>query len=201
MSREFITGATTVGIVVKNGVVLASEKRVTYGYSLMSKAGKKVFKITDRLGLACAGLIADMQTISRILAAEVRLYEIENARRMSVRSAAKLLSTILFNKRLLPYFTETLIGGIDDSGPHLFILDPIGSLIEDDYAALGTGAKIAIGILESEYDKNHPLSKAREIAIKSIKTAIGRDAISGDGIDILVISPEGMKEESILIKG
>lgn len=197
MPEEFPLGATTVGLVVKDGVILASEKRVTYGYALLSKSGKKVFKITDKLGIACAGLIADMQAISRVLAAEVKLYEIENGRIMPIKSAAKLLSVILFNSRLMPYFAETLVGGVDNEGPHLFVLDPLGSVIEDKYAALGSGARIAIGIIESEYKDGLSLKEGEDLAIKAVKTAIGRDAISGDGIDLLMITDSQCLERFI----
>jgi len=196
-AESYLPGATTIGLKCKDGVILASEKRVSYGFTLVSKAGKKVFKINNRLGLACAGMIADMQAITRTLAAEVNLYELENERIMPIKSAAKLLSVILFNRRYMPYLTETLIGGIDAEGPHLFVLDPIGSLIEDDYAVLGTGAKIAIGIIETEYRKGLAVKEGRELAIKAIKAAISRDAVSGDGIDILCITNEGAAEESI----
>jgi len=197
--ESYMPGATTVGTVFKDGTILASEKRVTYGYTLMSKSGKKVFKITDRLGIACAGLISDMQAIARILSAEVRLYELENNRIIPVRSAAKLLSSILFGHRVMPYFTETLVGGVDDTGPHLFVLDPIGSLIEDKYAALGTGAKIAIGIIEDNYKDDMELNNIKKIIIDAIKTAIGRDAVSGDGIDILIIGKNEIKEEFVSV--
>ena len=200
MSETFPLGATTIGLVIKNGVILASEKRVTYGYALISKSGKKVFKITDRLGIACAGLIADMQAISRILAAEVRLYELENGRIMPIRSVAKLLSVILYNNRNMPYIAETLVGGVDEEGPHLFVLDPWGSVIEDKYAALGSGARIAIGIIESEYKDQLSEKEGEELAIKAIKTAIGRDAISGDGIDLLTITNSGVREKFIPLK-
>lgn len=197
MPEEFPLGATTVGLVAKDGVILASEKRVTYGYTLLSKSGKKVFRITDKLGIACAGLIADMQAISRVLAAEVKLYEIENGRIMPIKSAAKLLSVILFNSRIMPYFAETLVGGVDNEGPHLFVLDPIGSVIEDKYAALGSGARIAIGIIESEYKDGLFIKDGEELAIKAVKTAIGRDAISGDGIDLLIITGSQCLEKFI----
>jgi len=187
-------GATVVGLVFDKGIVLAAEKRVTYGFMLMSKAGKKVYKINDRIGIACAGLIADMQMIAKSLAAEVNLYELETKRILSVKGVAKLLSVILFNRRLMPYFAETLVGGIDETGPHIFVLDPLGSLIEDKYAALGTGAKIAIGILETEYKENLRMKEAKNLAVKAIKTAVSRDAVSGDGIDVLIIS-EGKAEE------
>ncbi|HID15528.1 MAG TPA: proteasome subunit beta, partial [Candidatus Atribacteria bacterium] len=83
-----MVGATAVGIVCKDGVVLASEKRIAYGYTVLSKVGKKVFKITDHLGIACAGLVSDMQVIARSLMAEANLYELDYKRPMSVRSLA-----------------------------------------------------------------------------------------------------------------
>ncbi|OYT61987.1 MAG: proteasome endopeptidase complex, archaeal, beta subunit [Thermofilum sp. ex4484_15] len=196
-TESYLPGATTIGLRCKDGVILASEKRVSYGFTLVSKAGKKVFKINNRLGLACAGMIADMQAIARTLAAEVNLYELENGRIMPIKSAAKLLSVILFNRRYTPYLTETLIGGIDNEGPHLFVLDPIGSLIEDDYAVLGTGAKIAIGIIETSYKKDVSVKEGKDLAIRAIKAATSRDAISGDGIDVLSITNQGAEEETI----
>ncbi|RLE79891.1 MAG: proteasome endopeptidase complex, archaeal, beta subunit [Thermoprotei archaeon] len=200
MSEYFTPGATVVGLVFKTGVILAAEKRVTYGFTLVSRSGKKVFKITDRLGIAAAGLISDMQAVAKVVAAEVNLYELENNRKISVKSAAKLLSHVLFSSRLMPYFTEMLIGGIDNTGPHLYVLDPLGSLIEDKYATLGTGTKIAIGILEAEYRDEMNREKAESLALKSIKTAIGRDAVSGDGIDILVIDENGAEEKFIPVR-
>lgn len=195
---ELPIGATAVGIVFDSGVVLAAEKRIAYGFTLMSKAGKKVFRITDRIGFACAGLMADMQTIARIMAAEIKLYELESGHEMLVRSAAKLLSQILFSSsRQLPYITEVIVGGVDRTGPHLFVLDPIGSLIEDKYVALGSGAKIAIGILESNYKEGIDEKSARDLAILSVKTAISRDTISGDGIDLLLITTKGTETEFI----
>jgi len=130
-----------------------------------------------------------MQSIARILAAEARLYELENGRIMPVRAAAKLLSIILFNKRTTPYFTETLVGGIDETGPHLFVLDALGSLIEDKYAALGTGAQVAIGIIENMYKDEITADEGEKIVVTAVKSAISRDAISGDGVDVLVIMP------------
>ncbi len=193
---ELLTG-TAVGIKVKDGVVLASEKRVAYGFYLLSKSGKKVFKINDKLGLASAGILADMQTIAKIIRADLNLYYLDTKTTPTVRAAAKLLSLILFQSRIMPYICEIMVGGVDDEGPHLFVLDPAGSVIEDDYAALGTGAKIAIGILESLYRPDMSLNEAKELAIKAIKQATSRDPVSGDGCDILVISKEGSYEESI----
>lgn len=193
-------GATTVGIKCEDGVVLASEKRVAYGFTVTSKAGRKVFKATPNIGIACAGVIADMQAIARWLAAEANLYELSQNRPIPVRSAAKLLANILFGQRWMPLLSETLIGGIDSEGNHLFVLDPIGSLIKDDYAALGSGAPIAIGIIEAGYRKGMSVQEGKELAIKAIKAAAERDALSGDGIDVLVITKGGVEESFVPLK-
>ncbi len=195
----YMPGATTVGIRCTDGVVLASEKRVTYGFYMLSRSGRKVFRVTNRIGVAFAGILADMQTLTKLLRYYISLYELENKSPISVRAAAKLLSVILFNSRIMPYFAETIVGGIDDEGAHIFVLDPLGSLIEDKYAALGTGAKIAIGIIEDQYRDTITVKEGREIAIRAIKRAIERDAVSGDGIDILVITQNGTEEEFIPI--
>ncbi|MEM0453533.1 MAG: archaeal proteasome endopeptidase complex subunit beta [Sulfolobales archaeon] len=186
--REIGTGATAVGLRVNEGVVLAAEKRVVYGGYVLSRVGKKVFLIKDRFGLACAGLFADIQTISRLMNVEIHRYEVETSRAMNVKTAAKLLSIILYQYKYMPFLSEVIFGGIDDSGPHIFIMDPLGSLIEDDYAAVGTGAPVAIGVIESEYKKESSLEDAEKLAIKAIKAAISRDAVSGDGVDVVVIA-------------
>ncbi|RLF08455.1 MAG: proteasome endopeptidase complex, archaeal, beta subunit [Thermoprotei archaeon] len=196
---EYYPGATSVGIKAVDGVILAADKRVTYGFMLMSKAGKKVFKITDRVGIASAGFISDMQSIARTLEAEIKLYELETGSPIRISGVAKLLSVILYGRRLFPYMIETIVGGIDDKGPHLYICDPIGAVIEDDYTALGSGSQIAIGIIEEAYNEKITVDDARKLAIKSVKSAFSRDAMSGDGIDILVIKKEGTEEEFIRV--
>ncbi len=192
-----LTGATAVGVRVRDGVVLGAEKRVSYGGYIVSRAGKKVFRVGDRMAFAAAGLFADMQRISRIIAAEIRYREMLTSSRMSVRAAAKLLSSILYSYKNAPFLSEILFGGIDDEGPHLYVLDYVGSLIEDDYAAIGTGAAVAIGIVESEYRPDMGLEEAEQLVVKAIRAAISRDAMSGDGIDIAVISRSGIVERFV----
>lgn len=193
---ELMTG-TTVGIKAKDGVVLAAEKRVSYGFYLMSKSGKKVFPITNRVGIASSGVLADIQTIVKVIRANIMTLEMETKTPASIRSVAKLLSIILFQNKYLPYIAETMVGGVDEEGPRLFILDSWGSLIEDDYAALGNGARTAIGVIETGYDSGMTVKDARELAIKAIKEAIARDPTSGDGIDILTINSNGYVEDTI----
>lgn len=201
MSEEmaFMPGATTVGVVCKDGVVLGSERRLSYGSFVMSKTAKKTFKITDKIGTACAGLISDMQILAREVGAYVTLYSYERERSASVKTAAKIMANLLFERRMFPLLTQTIIGGIDLEGPSLYVLDPIGSLIQDKYTSVGSGAEIAIGLLEAEYKDDLTPEEAKTLVTKTIKTAVARDIGSGEGIDLLVVTKDGIKEESVKV--
>ncbi|MEM2099058.1 MAG: archaeal proteasome endopeptidase complex subunit beta [Candidatus Bathyarchaeia archaeon] len=192
----WIPGATTIGVVYKDGVILASEKRVAYGYLVVSKGGKKVFKITDRIGAACAGLVGDMQILAREIEAQANLFSMDVGRPMSVRAAAKLMANILFNRRYAPLITQTIVGGLDEDGAQLYVLDVLGSLIPDKYAAVGSGTEIAIGVLEEGYKEGMTFEDAKELVTRAIKSAISRDVMSGDGIDFLIITKDGISEQS-----
>jgi len=188
-------GATTIGVVCKDGVVLASERRVSYGYFVMSKSGKKVFQITDSIGAACAGLVADMQVLTKEVAVQLRLYSFERDRLASVRSAAKVMAALLFERRLYPYLAQTIVGGIDEEGPGLYVLDPLGSVIDDKFASVGSGSEIAVGVLEAEYKEGMTVEQGKELVKKAAKAALARDIGSGNGLDIMTITKSGVKEE------
>jgi len=192
----WIPGASTVGIVFNGGVVLAAEKRVTYGGFIMSKGGKKVFKVTDRIGVACAGLVGDMQILAREMEAQANLYSMDTGSPITVRSASKLLANVLFNRRYAPLITQTIVGGIDEEGANIYVLDVLGSLIPDKYAAVGSGTETAIAVIEEGYRDNLTVDEAKNLATRAIKAAINRDALSGDGIDIVTITKDGVTEES-----
>lgn len=193
----YLPGATTIGVVCNDGVVLASEKRVSYGYMVMSKAGKKVFKITDTIGAACAGLVSDMQTLVREVEAYTKIFELDHGRPISVRSTAKFMSNVLFYRRLFPYITQTIVGGMDEEGPAIYILDPLGAVILDKYATVGSGAEIAVGVLEAIYRDGLSVEEARDIVLRAMKSATARDVASGNGVDLLVITKDGIEEESL----
>jgi proteasome beta subunit len=193
----WIPGATTVGVVCEEGTILASEKRVSYGSLVVSKGVKKVFKITDQIGAACAGLVSDMQILAREVEAFANLYSLDVSRPISVRSTAKLMSNLLFNRRLAPLIAQTIVGGIGDEGASLYALDILGSLIPDKYAAVGSGTQIAMGVLEEGYREDLTLQEAKDLVVRAIKSAISRDTMSGDGIDFLIITKDGIQEKSI----
>ncbi len=197
--EQFMPGATAVGIIFNDGVVLAAEKRVSFGTYVVSRSGKKVFKITEKVGATCAGLVADMQILMRQIEALARLRVLDTRREVAPNSIGKLISVMLFERRYFPLLTQIIVGGIDPytDKPAIYTLDPIGSILPDEYAAVGTGAEMAIGVIESMYRQGMSEQEAKDLAIKAIKAAVARDAASGDGADMLVITKNGCKEESI----
>src|SRR5512136_2145717 len=94
-----LKGTTTIGVVCKNGVILASDTRVTMGFFVAHKYGKKVYKIDDHLGMTIAGSVADAQRTVDILIANAQLYKLEMGRPIPVSSAARLVANLLFSAR------------------------------------------------------------------------------------------------------
>ena len=196
MAYQFFPGATAVGISFNNGVLLASERRVSFGNFVVNKSTKKTFVLTENVGAACAGMVADMNVLARQVAALSKIRKFETRRDLQTNSVAKLMSVIMFERRYFPLLTQVIVGGYDIK-PQIYTLDPLGSLLPDEYAAVGSGAEMALGVLDAQYNPKMTEEDARKLAIKSIKYSIQRDASSGDGIDILFISHKGKNEESI----
>ncbi|MFQ6053334.1 MAG: archaeal proteasome endopeptidase complex subunit beta [Candidatus Bathyarchaeia archaeon] len=201
MSYRGLQGATTIGLVCDDGVVLASEKRVSWGRMVLSRSGKKVFKLTPNIGLAFAGLVSDMQALAREAGAYATLFKLEKNRPIPVKAMAKLISNLLFQRRLFPLLMETLVGGVDDDGAKVYTLDPVGSLIPDKFAAAGSGAPIAMGLLEAQYKEGISLEEGAELALQAIKSAAARDVVSGDGVDMLIIKADGVEERTYPLRG
>src|SRR5579872_7113604 len=195
-NEAYIPGATVVGITYKDGLVLGAERRVTLGGFIVSKTAKKTFKVTDYVGAACAGMIGDMQILIKEHQSYVHLREFELRRPLPANSIAKLLSVIMFERRFAPMITQVMIGGIG-SKPSIWVLDPLGSLIPDDYAAVGSGAEIAIGLVENGYMEDMSEDQAKNLAVRAIRSAIKRDVSSGDGVDLLFVTKDGIREESV----
>ncbi len=193
MTAMYMPGATAVGITYNGGLVLASERRIAYGNFVVSKTTKKTFVITPHVGAACAGLVADMQILSLQVSALAKIRKMEIKRDVPPNTIAKMMSNMMYERRFFPLLTQVIVGGLVDS-PVIFTLDPLGSVLPDDYAAVGTGAEMALGILDQQYKKELNEAEATDLAVKSIRAAIMRDSASGDNIDVLVIDKNGTKE-------
>ncbi|MCE4623866.1 MAG: archaeal proteasome endopeptidase complex subunit beta [Caldisphaeraceae archaeon] len=183
---------TAVGLRTNKGVVLATDKRMSYGSFIMSRNAKKAYLLGDRAGIALSGLYADVGGLVRIINAEISFYEISNETKMSLYAISKLFSNILYSYKMMPFLIEAIIGGLDKDGtPRLYTLDMLGSITEDKYMSVGSGGTTALGVLESMYNDELGIDEAEKIAIQALKTTMERDTSSGDGIDIVTIPIEG----------
>jgi proteasome beta subunit len=194
INKLVLKGTTTTGVVCKDGVILASDTRVTMGMYVAHKHGKKVYKIDDHLGMTIAGTVADAQWTVDVLTANAQMYRINRDRPLPVASAARLVANLLFSARYVPLLTQVLIGGVDDTGPHIFSLDPFGSLTEEKCAATGSGSPIVYGVLEDKYKEGMSVKELLPAIAKAVNSAMKRDAASGDSFNIAVIDNKGYHE-------
>jgi len=193
MTAMYMPGATAVGITFNEGVVFASERRIAYGNFVVSKTTKKTFVITPYVGAACAGLVADMQILSLQIAALAKIRRMEIKRDVPPNTIAKMMSNMMYERRFFPLLTQVIVGGLVGK-PTIYTLDPLGSILPDDYAAVGTGAEMALGVLDPQYKKDLTEAQAIDLAVKSVRAASMRDSASGDNIDVLVVNKDGAKE-------
>ena len=189
-----LKGTTTIGVVCKDGVILASDTRVTMGFYVAHKHGKKIYKIDDHMAMTIAGTVADAQRTVDILTANAQLYKINMGRPMPISSAARLMANLLFSARYIPLATQVLIGGVDESGPHVFSIDPFGSLTEEKCVATGSGSPIAYGVLEDKFREGMSVAEALPIIVRAVDSAMKRDTASGDSFNVAVIDAKGYRE-------
>lgn len=189
-----LRGTTTIGVTCRDGVILSSDTRVTMGSFVAHKKGKKIYQIDDHLAMTISGNVADAQKTVGVLKANARLYKLNNERRMPVKAAARLIANLLFSARLAPLVAQVLVGGMDDTGPHVFMLDPFGSLTEEKCVATGSGSPIAYGVLEDRYKEDITVKGLLSMVVHAVNSAMKRDTASGDSFDVAVIDEKGYRE-------
>jgi len=189
-----LKGTTTVGVICRDGVILASDTRVTMGFFVAHHKGKKIYRIDDHLAMTISGNVADAQRAVEILRVNAQLYRLNTARPMPVSSAARLIANLLFSSRYAPLIAQVLIGGMDDSGSHVFSIDPFGSITEEKCVATGSGSPIAYGVLEDKYKQEVAIKDMLPIVVRAVDSAMKRDSASGDSFDVSVIDKKGYRE-------
>ena len=191
-SKGVQTGTTTVGLVCKDGIVLASDRRATMGYLIASKDIDKIYPVSDRIAMTIAGGVGDAQTLIRWMTAELKLYELKHEKPATVEAAATLLANILTQYKYYPFFVQLLIGGLDEK-PRLFSVDMLGGITEEKMTSTGSGSPIAYGVLEELYTPDKDITANLPVAAKAVSAAMRRDAASGERVDLVVISKFGFK--------
>ncbi|NLA38584.1 MAG: archaeal proteasome endopeptidase complex subunit beta [Methanomicrobiales archaeon] len=197
-SKQIMTGTTTVGLIFKDGIALATEMRATMGNLIASKRAKKIYKIAPRIAMTTAGGVGDAQQLVRIMQVECSLYEMRRGRTMSVGAASTLLSNYLNQNRYYPYYVQLLMGGCDGDGPSVYSVDALGGATrEEEIVATGSGSPFAYGVLEDQYRPDMTEEEAKDLAIRAVRSAMRRDAGSGENIMVVVIMKDKY-EESIV---
>lgn len=188
-------GTTTIGVVCKDGVVLATEQRATMGGGFIAnKVAQKLFKVDDHIGMTIAGWVGDAQALVRYLRAELRLYRLRRAAPISVEGASTMLANILNGNRMMPYLAWVMLGGVDQKGNHLFSVDPAGGNIEDSFVSVGSGSSVAYGVLEESYKDGMSTNEGVDLALRGLTVAMKRDSNSGDGYLVAVINEKGYRD-------
>lgn len=193
------TGTTTVGIVCKDGIVMAADKRTSAGYLIANKKTQKIHQISDHMAITTAGLVSDAQLFTRIIKAQLKLLSIRKGKEPPVEEAANLLASLSYanirRPSMVPGIVGFLLGGYDKKGMHLYELGIDGSVAQaDDYRADGSGSMFAMGVLETLYKKDMTIDETTKVAIKAVNAAVQRDLATGNGIDIVTITKDGVKK-------
>ena len=187
-------GTTTVGLVCKDGVVMATEMRATMGNLIGHKTTQKLFKISDNMALTVAGLVGDAQMLARWLSAEVNLYELKTGSQMSLKASSTLMANIMNGRRYMPFWVQLLLGGIDSEGGHVYSLDAAGGSIPDKFQTTGSGSPFVYGVLEDRFKENMTVKEGKELGGRALVAGMKRDSASGDGISMCVINSGGYQK-------
>src|SRR3989344_604386 len=195
------TGTTLVGILCKDGAVIASDRRVSIGdgHLVAQKDFAKVRKINDYLLMAIAGTASDAVLLSKIIAAELKLKHLKTRSRPTIKESVNLLALSIYRNirtpSMIPNIVGTIAGGFDEDGSaKIFSISTAGDLREiNDYDASGSGMTFVIGLLERQFKKDMSIQEGIELAKECIKSSTQRDTASGNGLDVWTITRGGIK--------
>jgi len=195
------TGTTILGIVCKDGIVMAADRQATAGNIILSKNTPKAVQINDYLVVSGTGNASDIEMQKKLIAAELRLKQLKSKKRPTIKEAANLVAMITFrsirNPSMIPSIVGTLIAGFnEDESFELYTIEPAGTVmkVEDYDANFGSGMPYVLGLLERQYKKDMLANQGVELAIEAIKSSTQRDVGSGFGIDVFIITKDGIKQ-------
>jgi len=193
-NNKLKTGTTTVGLVIKDAVVLAADRRVSMGHLAYGDDTPKIHRITDNIALTTAGSVGDLLTLIRFAKSQANLYEIERETKMTPNALVNLLSNILNANRYYPFGVQFIIGGLNKEA-ELYELTPDGGVLKrDQFAVSGSGTELAMAVFDQYYEKDMEEQKAIELAVRAVTAAKKRDLYSGGkGVSVRVIDRKGQR--------
>nr|QBH72808.1 proteasome subunit beta type [Eurycantha calcarata] len=203
-------GGSVVAIAGDDYAIVASDTRLSAGFSVYTREQSKLFQLSDTTVLGAAGCWCDTLTLTRILKARMQMYLHEHQKCMSTAAVAQMLSTMLYYKRFFPYYVANILAGLDDEGKGcIFSYDSIGHCERSQFRAAGTAGALLqplldnqIGLKNMENVKKEPISMEKALAVLKdvFISAAERDIYTGDSILIKIITKDGVREEKFPLR-
>jgi 20S proteasome subunit beta 6 len=204
-----MNGGSLIAMAGEDFCILASDTRLSEGYSILSRDSPHLYKLHSSCVLGCVGFHGDCLTFTKVLDTKLKMYEHEHNKKASTSAIAQLVSTMLYYRRFFPYYVNTLIAGLDSEGRgSIYSYDPVGSYEREVYRAVGSSAALLQPLLDSQlglknqspsFTLNRNLTvqgMSKENAIGLIRdafvSAAERDIYTGDSLVINVITKEGI---------
>ena len=193
MEKEKLkTGTTIVGVVGKDSIVLAADRRVTLaGRIVVDKKFHKILQVNDNLIVAMTGSVSDAQLLTKYLRANLKLNELKRNKANDIKESVNFLANILYGsaRQFIPSIVGFLVAGKDEAGVHLYEVGVDGSIVEyKDYISDGSGMMYATGTLEANYKKNMGTQEVIKLSVQAVNAAMQRDAASGNGVEVYQIT-------------
>nr|WP_303235205.1 archaeal proteasome endopeptidase complex subunit alpha [Methanosphaera cuniculi] len=196
-AREAVKrGTPSVGIICKDGVVFAVNKKVKSKLIVPSSI-EKIFKIDEHIATASSGLVADARRLVDISRNQAQINRLQYHEPISVTGLAKYIGDLeqMYTQSggIRPFGISLLIGGVSDGECKLFETDPSGALVEYKATSIGLGRDKTLELFEEKYLEDMSLDEAIELAIEGIYVATDGKITDEDNIEIAVISKETEK--------
>ncbi|MFW9942745.1 MAG: proteasome subunit beta [Candidatus Thorarchaeota archaeon] len=196
LEKAMKSGTTTVGIIVKNGVVIGTDSQASGGYFVASKQAQKLYEINQFTATTIAGGVADCQYVTNQLRALSRLKEVEEGTVPEPKYIASICRNILFSGRSF-FLSMMIIGGYSEKeqAGKLYGIDLLGTLYEEDsFISFGSGSPFSLGVLEADWTPNMTTSAGIKLVETAITSSRERDAASGFALQICQIDKDGFKQ-------
>jgi 20S proteasome subunit beta 6 len=186
-----------IAIAGKDFVVVAGDKRLSLGYTILSRDSSKLCKLTDKVILASSGMYADIIALQKNLKARIEIYRSTHKRDPSLSAIAQMLSTTLYSRRFFPFYAFNILSGVRDDGVFTnYGYDAVGSFDESLYGAQGSGNELITPVLDNIMKRNPNLSEGE--AINLIKETMNgcscRDIYTGDKLEITILRADGTSD-------
>lgn len=207
-------GGTILGIAGEDFAVLAGDTRHTTDYSINSRYEPKVFDCGDNIVMSANGFAADGEALVKRFKNSVKWYHFDhNDKKLSLSSAARNIQHLLYGKRFFPYYVHTIIAGLDEEGKGaVYSFDPVGSYEREQCRAGGAAASLIMPFLDNQvnfknqYEPGTDGKVKRPVTYLSVEEVIKlvRDSFTsaterhiqvGDGLEILIVTKDGVRKE------